>query len=92
MLEQYEIKALESDLLDYNAWATHAVNEGIYIDSEISLHHKADKCAERMVNIHEHNSGSINKSTIAEKIDVCYADAGYKDRTTRQAEYDAVFI
>ncbi len=85
-LESWEIKALEHDLLDYNSWATHAVNEDIYSDTETALHAKASKCAKRMINSHESLYGSIANEQVSEKVDACHAHINYKNRITRDEE------
>lgn len=85
MLENYEIKALEYGILDYNAWADHAVSEGIFKDIETALHYKAEMCAERMIKVHESQYGAIDGTT-KEKVDACYAHKDYKNRIEREAE------
>ena len=86
MLENWEIKALEHDLLDYNSWAAHAVKEKIYPDKETALHDKALKCAGRMINMHESTHSSLVALTTSGKVDACYAKSGYKNRVQRDAE------
>lgn len=89
MLKDYEIKALEHNLLDYNAWAIHAVNEGIYPDTETALHAKAARCAERMIKEHESKNSKFSSGlTLEEKIDTCHGDVKYKNRVARDAEME----
>lgn len=79
-LEQWQIKALEHDLLDYNAWASHAVACGIYSSTEEALISKAAKCAKRMVG----TPADVPAAVLAK-----VAEQGYKNRAQIQAEIDA---
>lgn len=85
MLENYEIKVLEHDLLDYNAWATHVVSEGIFKDIETALHYKAKRCADRMIMVYESRYGDL-AGTIEDKVNICSSHKDYKNRAEREAE------
>jgi len=76
-LEQWQIKALENDLIDYNAWASHAVASGIFPSAEAALESKANKCAKRMVG----NVADIPSAVLAKA-----SEPGYKNRVQRNAE------
>jgi hypothetical protein len=85
MLEEWEIKALENDLLDYSAWAAHAVAEEIFPDTETALHYKAGRCAKRMITECESIHGKLDPTkTTAEKVMIAFAEPGYKNRQQRE--------
>jgi hypothetical protein len=87
MLEEWEIKALKNDLLDYEAWAAHAVAEGIFPDTETALHYKAGRCATRMICACESIHGKLDPTkTIAEKVMLAFSEPDYKDRKQRDEE------
>ncbi len=86
MLEPYEIKALEHNLKDYNAWATHAVKEGIYPDNETALHYKAARCAQRMITEYESlNSKFAANLSSEDKVNACNNAVGYKNRNQKES-------
>jgi hypothetical protein len=92
MLKDYEIKALEHDLLDYNAWAAHAVQEGCFPDTETALKYKAKKCAERMIKEHECISNTIIATTkdnllAAEEADVQIKRDEFKNELNTKSIY-----
>jgi hypothetical protein len=86
-LEDWQVKALEYDLLDYNTWAAHAVQEDIYPDDETALIDKANKSAKRMITSCESIHGKFDPSkTVEEKVLLAYAKPDYKNRQQRDAE------
>lgn len=87
MLADYEIKAIDHDLLDRNVWAAHAVAENIYPDTETALHAKAPKCLRRMVNTYNSTHAKLSDTLSDEdKVTEILKDVNYKNRVQREAE------
>jgi hypothetical protein len=85
MLTQSEIKCLEHNLLDYNEWATNAVDKGIFKDVDTALKYKITKCKQRMLHEYESRNGKVdNQLTDDEKVSLCVNEDGYKNRSDRE--------
>lgn len=84
-MEEWQIKALEYLLLDYNVWADNAVDVGVFKTIEEALTNKALKCAARMISACESIHGKIDPTkTIAEKVMIAFAMPDYKNRKQRE--------
>jgi hypothetical protein len=84
ILENWQIKILENDLLDYQAWINHVETCGKFPNPDLITQNKINKCLERMIN--QNSQLDFTGLTDEEIVNLIILQQNYKNREERENE------
>jgi hypothetical protein len=84
VLANYEIKALEHILIDYQSWINHVENHLKFDDPDVIIAKKVEVCLTKMISEYESVKGVLENLTDEEKVNFISVQPEYENRAERE--------